>query len=80
MERLERYHVALDLLERGQVSEAGARFRALLEGGPESGVPRSAASGPVVPDPVVSVCLGKCREIEESGESWDGVWVLKSKG
>ena len=67
LERLGRYHDALERMEIGEpgaAREAAARFRSLLA---ES------------PDPLVEACLEKCAEIERGG-SWNGVWILKSKG
>jgi adenylate cyclase len=65
LERLERYHDALALLENGSASEAGRKFEALIQAGT---------------DHVLELCAKKCREMETTGSRWDGVWVLTSKG
>jgi adenylate cyclase len=64
LERLDRYHEALGLLERGAVRDAARRFEEVLHG---------------KPDPVARVCLEKCKEIESTKSGWDGIWVLASK-
>jgi adenylate cyclase len=65
LDRLGRYHHALERLEAGAPAEAAGLFRDLL-------AERA--------DPVVDLCLKKCEEMQASGESWDGVWVLTAKG
>jgi adenylate cyclase len=65
LERIARYHGALELFEHGEAGEALRRFEALLEG---------------ADDPVIAKYAAKCREVQASGASWDGVWTLLSKG
>jgi adenylate cyclase len=65
LSRLERYHRAFALLEQGAAGEAEPLFEALLA---------------EAPDPVVELCARKCRELAAEGKSWDGIWVLSSKG
>jgi len=64
-DRLERYHEALGLLEAGKSAEAAKAFEKLLSSGPDS---------------VIVLCLEKAQELTRTGERWDGVWVLTSKG
>ncbi|MGQ9589336.1 MAG: CHASE2 domain-containing protein [Planctomycetota bacterium] len=65
MRRLERHEEALRCLEQGRTGEALEAFSALLEEGE---------------DPVAARSVAKCRELGETGRSWDGVWVLAEKG
>ncbi|MFN0060459.1 MAG: CHASE2 domain-containing protein [Planctomycetota bacterium] len=65
-DRLERYHYAVERLERGAVAEAETIFVKLAT---ES------------PDRVIQLYLDKCRELHGANvTTWDGVWVLESKG
>ena len=63
--RLDRYHVALEHLEGGKSAEALGELELLNKESPDS---------------VLELCLEKAREMVASGDRWDGVWVLKSKG
>ncbi|MBI4601112.1 MAG: adenylate/guanylate cyclase domain-containing protein [Planctomycetes bacterium] len=69
LRRIERYHEALALLERGASAEAVRALEELLGDG------RGAAA-----DPVIEMLLERSRRIAASGAPWDGVWVLTEKG
>jgi len=64
---LERFHTALELLERGATAEAAAQFDALAE--ESKGSSR-----------LIDLCREKCHDLRQTGRTWDGVWVLTSKG
>ncbi len=75
LRRLGRYHEALAQLEEGRPGEAERLFEELLKAPPG----RDGSQENARPDPVLELCLKKCRELKERPEGWEGIWVLTSK-
>jgi adenylate cyclase len=65
LKRLQMYHEALDVLQGGRPGDCARMLEDLLK---------------EARDPVVELYLKKAKELEETRASWDGVWVLTSKG
>jgi adenylate cyclase len=65
LKRLEMYHEALEVLQGGRPGDCVRILDDLLK---------------EASDPVVELYLKKAKELEETRASWDGVWVLTSKG
>jgi hypothetical protein len=63
---MEKYEAALAGYERGEFDTACSQFREVLEIKPD--------------DPVATVYFERCAELaEQRPETWDGVFVMKSK-